>query len=116
MRLGPRVVAAETTTHGGRAMDGSIVLGGSRRKRLLAMYRAEPDPRVRLRAHVILLLADGHAWAVIAAVLFCSTATIARWKRRFERGGIEALLEQRRGRRTGFWSAGRRSWCAGSSS
>jgi transposase len=80
-------------------MDGSIVLGGSRRKRLLAMYRTEPDPRVRLRAHLILLLADGHAWAVVAAVLFCSTATIARWKRRFEAGGIDALREEdRRGR------------------
>jgi Homeodomain-like domain len=43
-----------------------------------------PDPQVRLRAHLILLLADGHAWALIAAVLFCSTATIARWKDRFQ--------------------------------
>jgi transposase len=89
-------------------MDGSIVLGGSQRKRLLRLYRKEPDPQVRLRAQIILLLSDGRAWALIAAVLFCSTATIARWKRRFERGGIEALLEQRRGRRSTFrlgWAA-----------
>ena len=76
-------------------MDGSsIVLGGSQRKRLLQLYRTEPDPHVRLRAHLILLLADGYAWALIAAVLFCSTATIARWKRRFEQGGVDALREQ----------------------
>ena len=79
-------------------MDGSIVLGSNQRKRLLELYRKEPDPQVRLRAHVVLLLADGYAWAVIAAVLFCSTATIARWKSRFESGGVEALLEERRGR------------------
>ena len=80
-------------------MDGSIVLDSGRRKRLLELYRTEPDPQVRLRAHVVLLLADGYAWAVIARVLFCSTATIARWKRRFEVGGVEALLDERRGRR-----------------
>src|SRR5689334_16195566 len=62
-------------------MDGSIALGPGRRKRLLAVCRKATDPQARLRAHIILLLADGHAWAVIAAVLFCSTATIARWLR-----------------------------------
>jgi putative transposase len=80
-------------------MDGSIVLVGGQRKRLLQLYRKEPDPAVRLRAHLILLLADGYAWALIAAVLFCSTATIARWKYRFEREGVAALLEQKRGRK-----------------
>jgi putative transposase len=80
-------------------MDGSIVLVGGQRKRLLQLYRKEPDPAVRLRAHLILLLADGYAWALIAAVLFCSTATIARWKDRFERGGVAVLLEEKRGRR-----------------
>lgn len=79
-------------------MDGSIVLRGSQRKRLLQLYRKEPDPDVRLRAHVILLLADGCTWALITSVLFCSTATIARWKDRFEQNGIDALMEQNRGR------------------
>ena len=32
-------------------------------------------------------------------MLFCSTATIASWQRRFEAGGVEALLDERRGRR-----------------
>src|SRR3954470_24315274 len=80
-------------------MEGSIALGPGRRKRLLAVCRKGTDPQARLRAHIILLLADGHGWAVIAAVLFCSTATIARWKRRFEAGGGDALREDpRRGR------------------
>lgn len=82
-------------------MDGSIVLGSGQRKRLLGIYRGKEEhpADVRLRAHIILLLADGRAWSLIAAVLFCSTATIARWKGRFESGGVEALLDERRGRR-----------------
>src|SRR5215210_6364800 len=78
---------------------GSIALSPGQRKRLLALYRKEPDPLVRLRAHVVLLLADGHAWSLICAVLFCSTATVGRWKARFERGGVEALAGKARGRR-----------------
>lgn len=80
-------------------MDGSIDLGRSQRNRLLDLCRKDPSPSVRLRAHIILLLADGHAWALVATVLFCSTATIARWKSRFQAGGIDALLEEKRGRR-----------------
>src|SRR5438876_793392 len=81
-------------------MDGSIVLGSSQRKRLLEIYRGkEATPAdVRLRAHIILLLSEGYAWTLIATMLFCSSATIARWKQRFECGGVEALLEERRGR------------------
>jgi putative transposase len=81
-------------------MDGSIVLRSSQRKRLLDIYRGkEANPaQVRLRAHIILLLSEGHAWSLIERVLFCSTATIARWKERFESGGVEALLEENRGR------------------
>jgi transposase len=80
-------------------MDGSIVLGSSERKRLLELYRKEAlHPQVRLRVHIVLLLSQGAAWSLIATVLFCSSATIARWKGRFEAGGVEALLEERRGR------------------
>ena len=79
-------------------MDGSIVLGRGERNRLLDLYRKDPRPCVRLRAHIVLLLADGRAWSLVCAVLFCSTATVARWKGRFERGGVAALLEGRRGR------------------
>jgi putative transposase len=79
-------------------MDGSIVLGHSQRNRLLKLYRQDQNPHVRLRAHIILLLADGHAWAMIATMLFCSTATIARWKKRFESDGVQTLLEEDRGR------------------
>src|SRR5260370_5194916 len=84
-------------------MDGSIVLGSSQRKRLLEVYRGSGGkelhhPQARLRAHIILLLSDGHSWSLIEDVLFCSTATIARWQDRFESGGIDALLQENRGR------------------
>jgi putative transposase len=81
-------------------MDGSIVLGSSERKRLLEIYRGKEEhpASVRLRAHIVLLLSDGHPWSLIEQILFCSTATIARWKDRFDSGGVEALLEENRGR------------------
>jgi transposase len=39
-----------------------------------------------------LLLAQGYAWAAVAAVLFTAPDTIARWKRRYEEGGVAAVL------------------------
>src|SRR5205085_632409 len=51
------------------------------------------------------LLADGYAWATIAAVLFTSPDTIARWKGRFERGGVKEVLGRPRGRkRSAAWA------------
>ena len=87
-------------------MTGSISLHAAERKSLLDTYRASRDPALRLRAHIILLLADGHTWAAVAAVLFCSTATIDRWQQRFQHGRVRALLGQPRGRParfTAFW-------------
>src|SRR5215218_3787030 len=94
-------------------MDGSIVLGRGVRNRLLDLYRKDPSPCVRLRAHIILLLSEGLAWSLVCAVLFCSTATVARWKRRFEAGGVDALLVEGRGRRPRLlvaWAALVASW------
>jgi putative transposase len=68
------------------------------RELLLQTYRKSPDPEVRFRAHIILLLAEGYTWEEIAAVLFCSSRTIDRWRRRFEGAGIEGLAGHRRGR------------------
>jgi transposase len=92
-------------------MDGSIALGSRERKRLLEIYRDSGGKelhhsQMRLRAHIILLLADGHAWSLIASVLFCSTATIARWKERFDAGGVDALVDETRGRRCSWYGWG----------
>jgi len=94
-------------------MDGSIRLREDERNDLLDHYRRSPDPAVRLRAHIILLLADGYAWATIVAVLYTSSSTIRRWQQRFGEGGVDALLGRRRGRRSAWaawWAALVTSW------
>jgi transposase len=73
-------------------MPAAQLLNANQRKKLLHYYRHHRDPSVRLRAHIILLLADGHPWSVIENMLFCSSRTIDRWRERFEAGGIDALL------------------------
>jgi putative transposase len=73
-------------------MAGSIRMTPSERQALLEQYRKGSDPRVRLRAHIILLLAQGYSWALIAGVLFCSTRTIARWNLRVQDTGLTAVL------------------------
>lgn len=79
-------------------MDGSIELSGKERKVLLATYRKSMSPAIRLRAHILLLLADGYAWREIANILFTSSRTIGRWKARFEEQGLEGVLSDSRGR------------------
>src|SRR5581483_3264199 len=77
----------------------SIHLAPADRQALMAHYRRSPDAEVRLRAHILLLLADGHPWATVSAVLFCSLDTISRWKGRFEAEGADAVFGRHRGRR-----------------
>jgi len=49
---------------------------------------------MRMRAHIILMLADGYPWSLIGSVLYCSARTINHWRQRFESGGVEALVGQ----------------------
>jgi Homeodomain-like domain len=46
-----------------------------------------------LQAHILLLLAEGYSWAVVAGVLFCSSRTTARWKSRVAMEGVRAVLK-----------------------
>lgn len=80
-------------------MDGSIRFSEAQRKVLLQCVRRGTDPEKRLRAHVLLLMAEGWAWSLIAAVLFTSTSTINRWRHRFLAHGLEAVLQDARPRR-----------------
>jgi transposase len=84
-------------------MAATLALRAGQRRKLLDYYRHHPDPAVRVHAHIILLLADGHSWATIGDVLFASASTIARWQRRFKGGGAEALLHRPLGSRA-KWS------------
>ena len=59
-------------------MTRSICLSPEQRASLLDRYRTDHDPEVRFRSHILLLLADGHTWATVCALLFCSSRTIDR--------------------------------------
>jgi putative transposase len=85
----------------------SILLTPADRQTLLDYYRRDADPQVRLRAHILLLLAAGHPWATVSAVLFCSPSTINLWSRRFRAEGVSAVLGRPRGRPSGthIWAA-----------
>jgi putative transposase len=99
-------------------MSSTIVLAADERKALLGLYRRGTDPEVSRRAHVLLLLGDGFSWGIIAAVLFTSPSTIARWQSRFQEGGIAALAGRPSGRRPWFgwqWAAVVVGWVSGRS-
>lgn len=85
-------------------MDGSIRLPAPDRKRLFEVYRRGTDPDQRLRAHILLLLDDGVGWAVITAVLFTSSATVNRWRKRFLAEGVPGIAGRR------CWRAHVREW------
>ncbi len=86
-------------------MCGSIRLRPGERKTLLGECRRGTDPERRLRAHILLLLDDGRSWALIAAVLFTSSSTINRWRRRYLGGGLDAALACPRRGRLRWWPA-----------
>jgi transposase len=73
-------------------MDGSIHLRASERKTLLDVLKSGSTHEQRLRAHLLLLLADEWAWLTIATVLFTSSSTINRWRHRFLEGGLAAVI------------------------
>lgn len=54
------------------------------------------DPEFWLRAHILLLLDDGQPWALLVDVLFTSTTTINRWRKRFLADGLDAMLARPR--------------------
>jgi putative transposase len=83
-------------------MTPSVSLDARQRQALLDRYRRDPQPEVRFRSHILLLLADGHTWATVCAMLFCSSRTVNRWVKRFEAEGVEGLTGHMPGRRFRF--------------
>ena len=79
-------------------MTRSVTLDARQRQALLDRYRKDPDPEVRFRAHILLLLADGHTWEQVGAWLFCSSRTLDRWVKRFHQEGTEAIAGHKLGR------------------
>jgi transposase len=77
-------------------MDGIIRLSEHDRKATLRLIQRGGDHRIVRRAHVLLLLADGHPVRLIAAVLFCSFDLIASVRREYQRGSVAAALGDER--------------------
>jgi putative transposase len=88
-------------------MNGSIYLRPSQRKTLLENFKNATTHEQRLRSHLLLLLADGWSWSLITAVLFTSSSTINRWRRRFLAQGLASVLgnaaRRRPSRFSSFW-------------
>src|SRR4051812_22330915 len=92
-------------------MTPSIWLTPAERNTLLSHYRRAPALDWRLRAHILLLLADGWPWATITVLLYTSSSTIARWQRAFRRGRLAAVFPpDRHRRRPRRWAAVIISW------
>jgi transposase len=71
-------------------------LSNSDRKQLLELSGYRSTPRgIALRIDIILSAADGVANHVIARSLGTSLPTVLLWRKRFQKGGIGALLEDR---------------------
>jgi len=83
----------------------SISLRPDQRNTLLRHYRRAARPEWRLRAHVLLLLADGVAWSAIASMLYTSPSTISRCLGRFRSGGLDAVFPPSRAPAAGWWAA-----------
>lgn len=79
-------------------MKRSLDLTPEQRTRLIDLYRGCPDPEVRFRSHILLLLGDGHTWVTVATLLFCSSRTIDRWVKRFHAEGVEGVAGHKPGR------------------
>jgi putative transposase len=94
-------------------MPKTFSLTAQQRDELLHIYRKDPDPELRFRAHILLLLGGSYAWDTIEALLFCSSRTVDRWLKRFQAEGVAGLTGRKRGRpfRCGLgWVAVLVSW------
>jgi transposase len=90
-----------------KPLSHSITLTEQQRDTLLRYYRGPFDRQLCQRAHILLLLADGWTWDQIARALYCSSRTIARWKDRFCRHGLDGLAGRPTGaprRFAAFWA------------
>src|SRR3954453_1820891 len=90
-------------------MPKTFSLTAQQRDELLNLYRKDPDPELRFRAHILLLLGEGYAWDTIEAMLFRSSRTVDRWLKRFQAEGVAGLTGRKRGRPFRFglgWVAG----------
>jgi len=67
----------------------------TKERRILESWanEAETDYRLRLRARIVLALAERRSHSDVAAALGIRMATVSKWRRRFEREGPKGLKD-----------------------
>lgn len=67
----------------------------TRERRILESWANEPatDTRLRLRARIVLALAEGRTHSEVTAALGIRLATVSKWRRRFEHDGPKGLQD-----------------------
>ncbi|MDP9363810.1 MAG: winged helix-turn-helix domain-containing protein [Chloroflexota bacterium] len=63
---------------------------------LRRLARTDPDPRVRRRAHALLLVAEGHPVAAVARLFETGPSRVRAWRTRFVSGGRTGLADEPR--------------------
>jgi transposase len=98
-RVGPRTPLRRTRS------DSKLTVPPADRRELIRLSRSPGIAyRIVIRSRIVLELAAGRSNREAAAVLRVSRATVARWRKRYRRGGVVALLRDLpgRGRRRRF--------------
>src|SRR5215208_7432188 len=60
------------------------------------LTRTDPDPRVRRRAHALLLLTEGHSVVAVARLFATAPHRVRAWRARFLTSGRHGLADQPR--------------------
>jgi putative transposase len=65
-------------------------------EQLRQLTRTDPDPRVRRRAHALLLVAEGQSVAAVARLFATAPHRVRTWRARFLTGGRSGLADEPR--------------------
>jgi transposase len=68
-------------------------------EQLQHVMKTDPDPRVRRRAHALLLVEEGHTQASVARLFHTSAYRVHVWQERFGSAGRDGLADRSRGGR-----------------
>jgi transposase len=69
---------------------------GAQHETLRHLTRTDPDPRVRRRAHALLVLAEGDAVAAVARLFATAPNRVRAWRSRFLAKGRQGLVDEPR--------------------
>ena len=77
---------------------------------LRQLIKTDRDPRVRCRAHAVLLAEEGHPVTEVARLLHTGASCVRRWRARFREAGCAGLADRPRQGRPATLDAAARAW------